>query len=180
MGCRDLLLSAMILAACAAAPAQAPTYGLGKTPTAEEIHAWDIAVGPEGKELPAGSGTADEGAKIYVQKCAACHGPNGRDGLAPPLAKSKDPAPTTGHVRRVMVSRVPFAPVLWDYINRAMPMRIGPGTLKPDEVYSLTAFLLYKNDVINENDVLDAQSLLKVKMPNRDGFVPPVTTAWKQ
>jgi len=78
-----------------------------------------------------------------------------------------------------MVTRAPFSSVLWDYINRAMPMLTGPGTLKPDEVYSLTAFLLYKNDVINENDVIDAQTLPKVKMPNRGGYVPPVINGWK-
>jgi mono/diheme cytochrome c family protein len=176
---RNLLVSGMILATSAAAPAQSPTYGLGSTPSAEQIRAWDITISDEGKDLPAGSGTPDEGAKIYMQKCAACHGPNGSGGLAPAVVKSNTPT-ATGRPRRVMVTRVPFAPVLWGYINSAMPMRMGPGTLKPDEVYSLTAFLLYKNDVINENDVLDAETLPKVKMPNRDGFIPPPTEPWKR
>ena len=178
MAFRDLLLSAMILVICVAAPAQSRIYGLGRTPSAEEIRAWDIAISPEGKELPAGSGTSDQGAKLYAQKCAACHGANGSGGLAPAVVVNKDPT-ATGRQRRVMVAKVPFAPVLWDYINRAMPMKVGPGTLTPDEVYSLTAFLLYKNDVIKENEVLDAQSLPKVKMPNRDGFIPPVTKGQK-
>jgi cytochrome c len=72
----------------------------------------------------------------------------------------------------------PFASTLWDFIRRAMPLQRA-GTLKPDEVYALTAYLLYKNDIIQENDVIDAQSLVKVKMPNRDGFIPPDISAYK-
>lgn len=170
---RNPLLFAMILATGAAAKAQAPAYGVGKTPSAAEIKAWDITISPNGKGLPAGSGTADEGAKIYAQKCAVCHGQNGNGvGVqAPALA-----ATTSGHPPFPV--QVPFAPILWDYIHRAMPMLNGPGTLKPDEVYSLTAFLLYKNGIIKENEVLDAQTLPKVKISTRDPYVPPVVKAW--
>lgn len=178
MGCRNLFLSALMLATCAGALAQSSAYGLGRIPTAEEIRAWDITISNDGKGLPAGSGTAVEGAKIYAQKCAICHGPNGRGGLAPAVVISKDLA-ATPRERRVMVTRVPFSSVLWDYINRAMPLLTGPGTLKPNEVYALTAFLLYENDVINESEILDAQTLPKVKMPNRDAYVPPVIAMWK-
>jgi len=91
MAWRSLLVPAMILAASAAASAQAPDYNLGRKPTDEEIRAWDISVAPDGKGLPAGSGTAVEGAKLYVRKgCVICHGPDGRGGLAPNLAKGKD------------------------------------------------------------------------------------------
>jgi len=179
MAWRSLLVTAMMLAASAAAPAQAPNYNLGRTPTDEEIRAWDISVAPDGKGLPAGSGTAVEGAKLYVRKgCVICHGPDGRGGLAPSLAKSKElPAPNARAEKNIIIFS-PFATTLWDFINRAMPLQRA-GTLKPDEVYALIAYLLYKNDIIQENDVLDAQSLLKVKMPNRDGFIPPDISQYK-
>lgn len=172
---RSVLFSAVILASCGVSEAQSksPDYGLGKTPTAEEIKAWDISIGPEGKGLPAGSGTAEEGAKIYAAKCALCHGQNG-DGKgvqAPALA-----AVTSNHPPFPV--QIPFAPVLWDYIRRAMPMLIGPGTLKPDEVYSLTAYLLFKNNVIKETEVLDAQTLPKVHITPKDPYVPPVVKPW--
>lgn len=181
MGWRNLLLPAAILAVCAAIPAQSPDYGVGKTPSAEELHAWDIHISPEGKGLPAGSGTADEGAKIFVQKCAVCHGVNLTGGQAPALT-----APSAEKVRvqegGQTVLQSPFAPVIWDYIRRAMPLQIQqtePGTLNLNEVYSLTAFLLYKNGVIKENDVLNAQTLPQVRMPNRDAFIPPVVKPWR-
>ena len=172
MGWRNLLLSAMIVAACAAAGAQAPAYKLGTTPTPEQIRAWDITIGNDGKGLPPGKGTADEGEKIYNEKCAACHGMNGTGGEAPALTGLE-------HGRPPFPAQTPFAPVLWDYIRRAMPMLIGPGTLKPDEVYSLTAYLLFKNNIIKENDVLDAQTLPKVKIPTHEAFVPPAVKPWK-
>ena len=173
----SIALLLMILAACTASWAQAPDYNLGRAPTEDEIKAWDISIPPDGKGLPPGSGTAVEGAKLYVQKgCVVCHGPNGTGGLAPHLAVKKDAA--AGQSEKVMPIFTPFATVLWDFINRAMPLQ-RPGTLKPDEVYALTAFLLYKNDVIQENDAIDAQTLLKVKMPNRDGFIPPDISAYK-
>jgi mono/diheme cytochrome c family protein len=178
MGCLNLLASAMILGVCAASLAQAPAFNLGKTLSAEEIQTFDpwTPISHEGKGLPAGSGTADEGAKIYTQKCALCHGQNLVGGQAPSLVTD-----TSGrqHFPPFPV-QPPFATVVWDYINRAMPMMIGSGTLKPNEVYSLTAFLLYKNGVIKEDDVLDAQALPKVKMPRRDIFVPPRVKPWKR
>jgi mono/diheme cytochrome c family protein len=177
MGWRNLLLSTMALAACAVATGQSPTYKLGKTPSVEEVRTFDPwdPISNEGKELPAGSGTAAAGEKIYAQKCSMCHGNNLVGGEAPALVK--DPS---GKQRFAPFPvQVPFATVVWDYIRRAMPMLIGAGTLKSDEVYSLTAFLLYKNAVIKENDVLDAQTLPKVKMPKRDEFVSPVVKPWK-
>jgi cytochrome c len=189
----------MVLGMCQVASAQSPIYGVGRTPTAEEIRAWDIAISPTGKELPPGTGTAKEGAQIYVQKgCAGCHGRTGAGGRAPTLISSKITAshapasapaepPMTGmsmpclapcvNDSNPMALHSPFATTIWDYINRGMP--IGKeGTLTPNEVYSLTAFLLYKNDVIKEDEVIDQQSLPKVKMPNRDGFALP-PEEWK-
>ena len=162
---------------------QSPTFGLGKTPTAEEIRAWDIAIRPDGKELPPGKGSAKEGAELYGQKCAACHGKNGYEGRAPQLIKA-DPAAMTNlppclapciRGGNVMGIYSPYATVLWDYINRGMPFG-KEGTLKPDEVYALTAFLLSKNGVIPEGQILDEKNLPQVQMPNRNGYVLP---EWK-
>jgi S-disulfanyl-L-cysteine oxidoreductase SoxD len=168
----------MTLALCLVAWAQSPTYGLGKTPTAEEVRAWDIAISPDGKELPQGSGSAKEGAELYTQKCSACHGKNGYEGRAPQLIKA-DPAvklpPCLSPCIRgsnVMAIHSPYATVIWDYINRGMPFG-KEGSLKPDEVYALTAFLLAKNGVIPEDQVLNAQNLAQIKMPNQNGYVLP-------
>lgn len=168
-----------LLAACAAARAQSPTYGLGKTPTAEEIRAWDIAISPDGKELPPGKGSAKDGAPIFAQKCAMCHGAAGSGGLAPMLIKNDSPAKSAVpclspciNNNNVMALHAPYATTLWDYINRGMPFS-KEGSLQPDEVYAITAFLLFKNGVIPEDQVLDQQTLPQVKMPNRDGYAIP-------
>jgi S-disulfanyl-L-cysteine oxidoreductase SoxD len=162
----------LLLLMGASALAQSPTYGVGRTPTAEEIRAWDISVGPTGEELPPGRGTAKEGAQLYVQKgCAVCHGKTGTEGAAPNLKGKADPKTDTWERGRILPIRSPFATTVWDYINRAMPLN-KEGTLTADEVYALTAFLLYINDVVPEDQVLDAQSLPKVKMPIGDGYAP--------
>jgi cytochrome c len=168
-----LLTVAIALAVCVPALAQGPTYGLGRTPTAEEIKAADTAVAPDGTGLPPGRGTAKEGAVVYAQKCAACHGPNGT-GTA--LHRGLIPLGNAEPVK-IRGSLVPYATTVWDFINRAMPS-IKPGSLTPDEVYAVTAYVLYLNDIIGEADVLDATSLPKVRMPHRDNFIP-AQPAWK-
>ncbi len=171
------LVISMTLAAAGAALAQTPSYNsVGRTPTAEEVRAWDIAIGPAGKELPPGSGTAKEGAKVYAQKCAACHGATGVEGPATVLAGGKETM-TSLYPKKTIGSYWPFATTLWDYINRAMPFN-DPGKLTADEVYSLTAFLLYRNDIIKETDVINASSLPKIEMPNRKAF-SPAKPGWK-
>jgi hypothetical protein len=180
-----LLLVTAILGICQTGWTQSPTYGLGKTPSAEEIRAWDIGISPTGKELPPGQGTAKEGAALYTRKgCAGCHGATGSGAHAPTLISRKGThtdssapclAPCVNDANTMGVHS-PFATTIWDYINRGMPLG-KEGTLSPNEVYALTAFLLYKNDVIKEDEVMDAQSLPKVKMPNRDGFALP--PEWK-
>jgi hypothetical protein len=185
MAWHRLLLAPAALGICVAAWAQAPDYGIGRTPTAEEIRAWDISISPAGKELPPGHGTAKEGAALYVRKgCAGCHGASGfSGGHAPTLIRRKDPPPAASTApvlclapcvndSNVMAIHSPFATTIWDYINRGMPLG-KEGSLQPDEVYALTAYLLYKNDVIKEDEVLDAQTLPKVKMPNPAGFALP-------
>jgi S-disulfanyl-L-cysteine oxidoreductase SoxD len=181
---RSLFIFAISAVLCQAAWAQSSTFGLGKTPTPEEIRKWDIAIGPEGKELPQGSGSAKEGAPIYAQKCAACHGKNGYEGRAPQLIKfepsgapEKLPTCLQPCIRgnNVMGLHSPYAATIWDYINRGMPFG-KEESLKPDEVYALTAYLLFKNGVIPEDKVLDQHTLPQVKMPNEKGYVLP---EWK-
>jgi len=150
--------------------AQGPTYSVGRTPTAEEIRAWDISIGPTGEELPPGRGTAKDGARLYRAKgCVSCHGANGVGASAPMLKSKAGPEVELWARGRILPLRAPFATVVWDYINRGMPLN-NEGTLTPDEVYSLTAYLLFINDVIPEDQVLDAQSLPKVKMPIGDNY----------
>ena len=163
-------LMAMLVSIGASALAQSPTYGVGRTPTAEELRAWDISIGPTGDELPPGQGTAKEGAQIYRAKCAACHGATGVGGSAP-ILKSQAPKDRELWSRgRILPLRSPFAVLVWDYINRAMPLN-REGTLTHDEVYALTAFLLYINEVIpSEDQTIDAQTLPKVKMPIGDAY----------
>src|SRR5215218_9987722 len=165
MGTRSVVLIAFALLIGVSARAQGPTYGVGRTPTAEEIRALDISIGPTGEELPPGRGSAKEGAQLYRAKgCAGCHGANGV-GASAPLLKSKDPAnPSVWARGRILPLRAPYATTVWDYINRAMPLN-REGTLTADEVYALTAYLLYINDVIKEDEVLDAKNLPMVKMP---------------
>ena len=159
MASRRVLPIAFSLLMSVPALAQGPTYGIGRTPTAEEIRARDISIGPTGEELPPGKGSAKEGALAYRSKgCAGCHGANGIGGAAP-ILKSKDPAnPSVWARGRILPLRAPFATTVWDYINRGMPLN-REGTLTPDEVYGLTAYLLFINGVIPEDQVLDQQNL---------------------
>jgi S-disulfanyl-L-cysteine oxidoreductase SoxD len=171
-----LLVPLMILAACVAALAQSRPYNLGTPLSQEEIRGFDFMIGPAGKELPPGSGTAKEGADIFAKRCAACHGPNGQGGIAGRLVLGSPGNPHRGPYKdteRSATSYYPYATIAWDYINRAMPPT-KPGSLTPDEVYALVAFLFYRNGIIQESDALDAKSLPKIQMPNRNGFVPAV------
>jgi S-disulfanyl-L-cysteine oxidoreductase SoxD len=145
---------------------------LGKTPTSVEVLRWDITVLPDGTGLPPGSGTPAQGEKVYQDKCASCHGDNGQgnEPLGNRLVggsgtlKSNNPILTVG-------SYWPYATTVWDYIHRAMPYP-QPGTLSANETYAVTAFLLYKNSVIKQGEVMNKETLPKVRMPNRNGFVP--------
>ena len=166
----SLLFPVMALAACGAAMAQSPTYKVGRPPTEAELRAWDNVVGTDGKELPPGSGTAKEGAKVYAGKCSFCHGQTGTEGPAPRLVGGVDSLTTRAPIL-TLGSFWPYATTVWDYINRSMPQG-AEGSLTPDQVYAVTALLLYKNGIIKEDDALDAKTLLKVQMPNRFGFYP--------
>jgi mono/diheme cytochrome c family protein len=158
------------------AMAQTPGYkNVGRTPTKQEVEAWDISVGPDGKGLPEGHGTAKEGAPIFAAKCAVCHGTEGEGGKIGPRVVggiADTETLTTLKPVRTVGGYWPYATSVWDFIRRAMP-RDQSGTLTPNEVYSLTAFILAKSKIIQEDDVLDQKTLPKVQMPNRNGFVPP-------
>jgi mono/diheme cytochrome c family protein len=164
-------MAALLLALWAAqiSFAQSPTYGVGHKPSAEEIKAWDIAIGPDGKELPPGRGTVPAGKEVYTKRCLECHGAEGKSGKFDPLVGGQDTLKSEKPVKTVG-SYWPYATTLWDHIHRAMPFD-RPGTLSTDQIYDVTAYLLYLNGIIGENEVMDALSLPNVKMPNRNGFV---------
>jgi len=150
---------------------QSQQYKLGRLATPEEIRELDISVAPDGSGLPKGSGTVTKGQLVYKTLCANCHGDRGQGMLEyPALAggqgtlKSKEPLRTVG-------SYWPYATSVWDFIHRKMPYA-RPGTLTPDQTYSVTAFILYLNGILDKDAKLDESTLPRVKMPNRNGFVP--------
>jgi mono/diheme cytochrome c family protein len=166
-----LAAAAAVLSACAAqpitAPVKAPAFG---TPvSAAEIARWDISVPPSGEGLPAGGGTAKQGEAVYVAQCQACHGPKGAGKPADVLVGGIGSL-ATGKAVRTVGSYWPYATTLFDYTRRAMPIT-KPLSLTNDEVYAVTAYLLYLNGIIPENAEMNARTLPQVKMPNRDGFI---------
>ena len=156
-----------LLLACGTAHAAGPN--LGQPLTHSELAAWNIHVLPDGTNLPKGTGTSAQGASVYAQKCAHCHGEAGKGAVsaalvgAPPI-KSIDATKTIANFW-------PYPTTLFDFIRRSMPWQ-APRSLSDDEVYALTAYILAQNKLIGENDVMNAETLPKVKMPNRDGFTP--------
>jgi cytochrome c len=156
-------------AAAQAGEAHPPGYfGFGRAPTQAEIDGWAIAVRPDGQGLPPGKGSVSQGADLFADQCAACHGTFGEgEGRYPKLAggslKGERPEPTVG-------SYWPYATTLWDYINRAMPFP-APHSLTADQVYAMTAYILNLNNLVPNDFVADSTSLPKVKMPNHDAFI---------
>ena len=142
---------------------------LGETPSPELIAAWDISVAPDGAGLPPGSGTAVEGAPVYAVNCLVCHGQEGEGLLNDRLVGGHG---TIGGpaARKTVGSYWPYATTIFDYVRRAMPY-LQPQSLTNDEVYALTAYLLYLNGIINENDTMNSATLPAIDMPNRDNFV---------
>ena len=164
-------------------PAGLERFGFGRAATEAEIAAWDIDVRPDGAGLPAGEGTAASGAPIYARECASCHGAAGEGGIADPLVGYEpESTPPFGpryeawrgdgdDVQFTVGNYWPYATTLYDYILRAMPSD-APGTLQPDEVYGLVAWILAENGIIARDAVMDAATLPAVEMPARDIFVP--------
>jgi len=158
-----------MLPAGATTIAQSPTYGLGHPPSPAELKTIDIDVLPDGRGLPPGSGTAAVGKQVYTQKCLTCHGPTGTEGPQDKLAGGQGTLATPKPLKTVG-SYWPYATTLWDYIRRAMPFD-HPGTLSNDDVYALSAYVLFLNQIVGERDVLDQTTLPTIQMPNRNGFV---------
>jgi S-disulfanyl-L-cysteine oxidoreductase SoxD len=148
----------------------AERFGLGMSVTNEDIAAWDIDIGPSGYGLPPGKGTVPEGKKVYLSKCAVCHGVNGDDG---PMDKLTGGVTTIGgpNPLKTVGSFWPYASTLFDYVRRAMPFD-KPQSLSDEEVYSVTAYVLYLNTIVNEKAIMDRYTLWRVNMPNAYGFVP--------
>ena len=149
--------------------AQSPKFGVGRPPTEADTQPLGVMVAPDGTGLPPGSGTAVEGKAIFAAKCASCHGVKGDGGDGPALVGGQGTLATRSP-KKTIGSYWPYATTVWDYVNRAMPFN-QPGTLSHDEVYALSAYLLFLNDIVGEKQVIDARSLPRIKMPNRDGFV---------
>jgi S-disulfanyl-L-cysteine oxidoreductase SoxD len=170
--CKSFVVVSVILLAVVTtfpARAQLPTFGIGRTPTVEEIKKWDVTIPPDGRGLPPGSGTVALGKGIFTERCASCHGENGQDPKYGALVGGRGTL-NTDRPLRAIGSFWPYATTLWSYINRAQPLD-DPGSLTSDQVYAVTAYLLYLNGIVGEHEVLDATTLVKVRMPNREGFV---------
>jgi S-disulfanyl-L-cysteine oxidoreductase SoxD len=157
------LLGALVL------PAQSPKYGVGHAPTSQEIRDLGITVAPDGTGLPEGSGTVAEGRALFALRCAKCHGEKGEGNVGPALAGGQGSL-ATSKPRKTVGSFWPYATTVWDYVSRAMPYN-QPGLLSHSQVYAAVAYVLYLNGIVGENEVLNAKTLARIRMPNRDGFV---------
>ncbi len=169
MSTRNILLALGVAGALGANVAVAQSPGLGQNITEADVKAWDIAVLPDGTNLPPGNGTAAQGAPIYAQQCALCHGEGGkspRAGYAPMIGLQKFErmdAPKT-------ITYYEHATTIFDIVRRGMPF-MSPRTLSDDQVYAITAYLLSLNNLIGEKDVINAQTLPQVKMPTAGKFI---------
>jgi cytochrome c553 len=141
---------------------------LGEPISEGDLAPWDITVMPDGTGLPSGSGTASQGAPIFAQKCAACHGNEGEGGIATPLTAGPPRATLDGG--KSIANFWPYATTVFDFIRRAMPPN-APSMLTDEEAYALTAYVLYLNALIGEDDVIDQETLPEIEMPNRDNFI---------
>ena len=169
MSMRKFALRAATLALVLDANAAlAETPNLGRPISEADIAAWDISILPDGQGLPAGSGTAAQGKTVYAEQCAACHGDNGRSGIFssvvgnPPLDRIE--------AVKTIANFWGYPTTVFDFIRRAMPAT-QPRTLTADQVYALVAYIFAENKLIGEADVMNAETLPKVKMPNRDNFI---------
>ncbi|HEU4994556.1 MAG TPA: cytochrome c [Gemmatimonadaceae bacterium] len=153
----------------------APFRTIGHRATSAEVRAWNIDVNPSGDGLPRGSGSYQQGAQVFAQKCASCHGPHGEGTTGNPKLVGREPRDFSFAKDPKIVKTVgnywPYATTLYDYINRAMPFD-KPGSMTPDEMYGVIAFILAENEIIDRNQVMNARTLPQVRMPSRDRFVP--------
>src|SRR5258705_1915019 len=162
------LAAALTMAAGVVSAAEMPKFG--KPISEGDLKAWDISIAPDGKGLPAGSGTPAQGAAVFAQKCAACHGAHGEGGVSPrlfggigTLKAPQQPVQTVG-------SYWPYATMVFDFVRRAMPWD-RPKSLTNDEVYASVAYILSLNGLMKDGEVLNKDTIMKIQMPNRDGFI---------
>lgn len=168
----SLLISLTILFGAVSSKASDRPFNLGKIATMEEVAGWDIDVRPDGLGAPVGMGNAIDGEEVYAERCAGCHGDFGESiDRWPALVggedtlNTHDPVKTTG-------SYWPYASTMYDYIYRAMPFGEAQ-SLTHEETYQIVAFLLYMNDIIDDDFDLSHENIGSIEMPNRDGFFTP-------
>lgn len=161
------VLSLALVFVAGAGRAEGP--GLGKPISEADIAAWDISILPDGTGLPPGSGTPAQGAAVFAEKCALCHGDNGKGGHAVALIGSGAITDISAAMKTIP-NFWPYSTTLFDYIRRAMPWQM-PKTLTSDEVYATAAYILALNKLIGEAETMNAETLPKVRMPNRDNFI---------
>lgn len=164
------ITAASALALAVAGPAVAGKFGLGREALPEEIAAWDLDVSPDGTGLPEGSGSVEDGELLFSDNCAVCHGEFAEgSGNWPKLAggdgslADKDPVKTVG-------SYWPYLSTTFDYVHRSMPFG-NAQSLTADETYAIVAYILYSNDIVEDDFVLSKDNFLDVEMPNADGFI---------
>jgi len=166
---RFAIFSASLLSAIMTDASLAETPNLGKPIDETAIAAWDISILPDGTGLPKGSGTPAQGAVVYADKCALCHGDNGKGGSAAALVSDREIAGISA-AQKTIKNFWPYSTTIFDFVRRAMPFQT-PRSLTDDEVYALTAYILAENKLIGANDMMNAQTLPKVNMPNRENFI---------
>jgi cytochrome c len=172
------LLSAALTVAFGSSVALGAGRNVGKPVSQADAAAWDIDIEPSGAGLPPGSGTSDQGASVFAEQCSACHGDGGR-GATTTTSGAPAAPPVVSDVKRngiddttlTIANYWPYATTLFDYIRRSMPWTM-PRSLTDDQVYALTAYILAQNKLIDTKQVINAQTLPKVQMPNRNGFIP--------
>jgi cytochrome c len=167
---RCAIFSAALLSAMMTGASLAETPNLGKPIDEAAIAAWDISILPDGTGLPKGGGTPAQGAVVYAEKCAACHGDNGKGGGPAAALVSDNVIAGISASQKTIKNFWPYSTTIFDFVRRAMPFQT-PRSLTDDEVYALTAYILAENKLIGANDMMNAQTLPQVKMPNRDNFI---------
>ncbi len=150
--------------------AERDAFGPGRVATDDEIRAWESDVAPDGEGLPVGGGTVEEGANVYAERCASCHGATGVEGPMSRLVGGQGTL-ATAHPLKTVGSYWPYATTLFDYIYRAMPFD-APQSLTPDQVYAVAAWIMFRNGLLEQEAALNQKTLPLIQMPNRNGFAP--------
>ncbi|MGY6705186.1 c-type cytochrome [Roseinatronobacter sp.] len=163
----------------AALPVMAQTTGLGRAALPEEVAAWDIDIRPDGAGLPDGSGDVWTGEELYETQCAHCHGTFGEGMGSWPALAGGHGSLTHEHPEKTIGSYWPYLSTVWDYVNRAMPYGMAQ-SLTHDEVYAITAYLMYLNDLVDDDFELSRENFTEIRLPNEDGFYMDdrVTLEW--